>query len=61
MSAPKSTPKVAIRAALLEARALAAYLEKFWLPAAGVPGISQAGPGVRLEMADELRTLATRA
>lgn len=61
MSTRQSTPKVAIRAALLEARALAAYLEKFWLPAAGVPGISQAGPGVRREMADEIRTLAARA
>jgi hypothetical protein len=61
MSAPSSTPKVAIRAALLEARALAAFLEKFWLPTKGVPGISQAGPGVRLEMAEELRALATRA
>lgn len=61
MSAPRSAPKVAIRAALLEARVLAAFLEKFWLPTEGVPGISEAGPGVRLEMADELRTLATRA
>lgn len=61
MSAPRSAPKVAIRAALLEARVLAAFLEKFWLPTEAVPGISEAGPGVRLEMADELRTLATRA
>jgi hypothetical protein len=61
VSTRKSTPKVAIRAALLEARALAAYLEKFWLPTDGVPGVSEAGLGVRLEMADEIRTLATRA
>lgn len=57
-------PKGDIRAALAEAHLALRYLEAFWEPATSPtprPGLRDAGPRLRLEVAGELEALIARA